>query len=351
MTVEIRIANNSDAHEWDKIISESPYCTLFHHWNWLKITEKHTQSKLYPLIGTKNGVPVGVFPLFFQKKGPARMVFSPPPHAALFYLGPVLVGVDDLRQEKWENIYSVFQNSVDDFIDSDLRANYFHISLPPALQDPRPFSWSGYRIEPNFDYKVDLRQGIDILYDSLNNRQRADLNKAKELGMEVEMGAKRELDKILDLMEIRYKQQAKIVTASRAYFSDIYDLYNSNLKIFVVKMGNEIVTGAIRLNFRDTLYGWIGNPKPKNRISPSPNHFLFWETIRYATEQGFKNYITMSAAGNRRLHEYYGARFNPELKIRYVATKKTFLSGISEKGYVEILKPLRGRFKHIMSEQ
>ena len=56
---------------------------------------------------------------------------------------------------------------------------------------------------------------------SLNNRQRADLNKAKELGMEVEMGAKRELDKILDLMEIRYKQQAKIVTASRAYFSDI----------------------------------------------------------------------------------------------------------------------------------
>jgi hypothetical protein len=57
----------------------------------------------------------------------------------------------------------------------------------------------------------------------------------------------------------------------------------------------------------------------------------------------------MSAAGNKRLHEYYAARFNPELKIRYVATKKSWLAGISETGYKNILKPLRGRMKHLMS--
>ena len=152
MTVEIRIANNADAKEWDTIISESPHGTLFHHWNWLKITEKHTQTKLYPLIGIKNGDPIGVFPLFFQKKGPVRMVFSPPPHAALFYLGPVLTGYDTLRQEKWENMYIDFQNSVENFIKNDLKANYISISLSPALQDPRPFTWSGYTIEPNYDY-------------------------------------------------------------------------------------------------------------------------------------------------------------------------------------------------------
>jgi len=351
MTVEIRIANNADAHEWDRIISESSNGTLFHQWNWLKITEKHTRSRLYPIIGVKKGVLIGVFPLFFQKKGPAKMVFSPPPHAALFYLGPVLVGVETLRQEKWENIYGDFQNSVEDFIKTHLKANYIRISLPPTLQDPRPFTWSGYSVEPNFDYKVDLTQGIDILYSSLNNRQRADLKKAKEIGMVVEIGAKKEFDKILDLMDIRYEQQAKIITISRSYFSDIYDTYNNNMKIFVVKMGDDIVTGAIRLNFRDTLYGWIGNPKPRNRISPSPNHLLFWETVLYASEHKFKNYITMSAAGNKRLHEYYAARFNPELKIRYVATKKSTLTSILEKGYSQILKPLRTRMQHLTSEE
>jgi predicted N-acyltransferase len=276
------------------------------------------------------------------------MVFSPPPHAALFYLGPVLTEYDTLRQEKWEHIYVNFLNSVENFIINDLRANYISISLSPALQDSRPFSWSGYRIEPNFDYKVDLTQGIDILYSSLNNRQRADIKKAKEVGMTVEMGAKKEFEKILDLMNIRYEQQAKIVTTSRDYLSEIFNTYNKNMKIFVVKMGDEIVTGAIRLNFRDALYGWIGNPKPQNRISPSPNHLLFWETIRYASDNGFKNYITMSAAGNKRLHEYYAARFNPELKIRYVATKKSLLAGLSEGGYKNILKPLRGRIKHLL---
>jgi hypothetical protein len=351
MTIEIQIANKDDALEWDRIISESPHGTLFHQWNWLKITEKHTQTRLYPIFGIKNGIPVAIFPLFFRKRGPARMVFSPPPHAALFYLGPVLIGFGTLRQEKWEHMYVDFQNLVEKFIINELRANYISISLSPALQDSRPFTWSGYRIEPNFDYNVDLTQGIDSLYGTLNNRQRADLKKAKEMGMVVEMGEKNEFDKILDLMDIRYKQQAKVVTTSKDYLSDIYDMYNENLKIFVVKLGDEIVTGAIRLSFRENLYGWIGNPKPKNRISPSPNHLLFWKTIQYASEQGFNNYITMSAAGNERLHEYYAARFNPELKIRYIATKKSFLAGLSEKGYRDILKPLRGRIKYFISQE
>ncbi len=162
MTVEIRITQNNDAQEWDSILSKSPHGTLFHHWDWLKITEKHTRSTLYPVIGMKNGVPTGVFPLFYQKKGPARMVFSPPPHAALFYLGPAMAADSSLRQEKWENMYVAFLDLVENFIFTDLKANYVSISLSPALQDPRPFSWSGFIVEPNFDYAIDLSPGIDI---------------------------------------------------------------------------------------------------------------------------------------------------------------------------------------------
>ena len=268
MTVDLRVAENNESEDWDAIISTSPHGTLFHQWEWLKITEKHTKTKLYPLMGMKNGDPVGVFPLFFQKKGPLRMVFSPPPHAALFYLGPVFSGYETLRQAKWEDLYADFQKSVEYFIVNDLHANYISISLTPNLQDPRPFSWSGYKIEPNFDYSVDLTKGIDSLYNSLNNRQRADLKKAEEIGMIVETGGKQEFEKILDLMDIRYTQQGKIVTSSKDYFSDIYDIYKDYLKIFVVKMNEEVVTGGIRIQYRDSLYGWVGNPKPKNRIIP-----------------------------------------------------------------------------------
>jgi hypothetical protein len=350
MTVEIRTAQNADAKEWDRIISESPHGTLFHHWDWLKITEKHTQTKLYPLIGIKNGVSIGVFPLFFQKKGPARMVFSPPPHAALFYLGPVFAGYEMLRQEKWENMYLDFQNSVENFIINELRANYISISLSPGLQDPRPFTWSGYTIEPNYDYAVNLSKGIDYLYASLDRKLRADIKRAKGKGMIVEIGTKKEYEEILDLMDIRYTQQAKVITESKDYFLDLYDIHEDNLKIFVVKINGEIVTGTIDLQYRDTLYCWIGNPKPINPVSPSPNDLLICECVRYASENGLKYHTTFGAAGNERLHTYYAAKFNPELKIRFHAKKTSFVSRISEKGYTTILKPLRGRMRHLMSE-
>jgi hypothetical protein len=349
MTVEIRIAKNDDASEWDRIISMSPHGTLFHQWNWLKITQKHTRSTLYPVIGTKNGVPVGVFPLFFQKKGPFRMVFSPPPHAAIFYLGPVMVRDDSLSQEKWETRYVDFLTSVESFILNDLNANYISIAFSPALQDPRPFIWTGYTIEPAYDYVTDLSKGADYLFQSLDKKQRQDLNRATKRGITVETGGQKEIGLILDLMTNRYEEQAKIVTLPQEYLADIYGTFNDNITVFVTLVEGEIVTGLIDLRYRETLYSWIGNPKPRVPVSPSPNDLMAWEAIRYGCEQNFKSYVTLGAAGNERLHTYYASKFDPELSVRFNAKKTSFTSRVFEKGYTNILKPLRGKMKYLMS--
>jgi hypothetical protein len=351
MNVEIRIANDSDAKEWDTIISQSPDGTFFHQWKWLKIAEKHTGMKLYPLIGIKDNIPIGLFPLFFQKKGPVRLVFSPPPHAAIFYLGPIIIGYDSLKQQKKEKNYHEFQNSVEHFIIHDLEANYISIILPPYLQDLRPFVWSGYSIEPQYDYITDISIGPESLLQTLDKKLRQNLNRAIKRGITVETGGKKEFEIILDLMDIRYAQQAKYVTAKRDYFLEIYDEFKDNMKIFVAKVDGEVITGNIDFQYRNGHYSWIGNPKPKNPISPSPNDLLIWESVRYAYDHGFKYYITMSAAGDRRLHEYYASKFNPELKINFLVKKTTFIAKLLEKGYSDILKPWRGRMKQITSEK
>jgi hypothetical protein len=346
MTMEIRLAQNNDAKEWNSIISQSPHGTIFHEWDWLKITERHTQTKLYPLLVIKNGDPVGVFPLFFQKKGFVGMVFSPPPHAGLFYLGPVLSGIDLLRQEKMENIYIGLQKCFENFIINDLNAQYIHISLSPALQDPRPFKWSGYRIQPNFDYAVDLSSGVESLFSSLDRKQRSDIKRAKEREMIFEIGGEKEYEKILDLMDIRYAQQGKIVTVSKSYFVDLFKTYKNNILVSSIKVDDEVVTGTIHIKYRDTVFNWQGNPKPTKPVIPSPNDLLIWESIRYACENGFTYYTTMSAAGNKRLHTYYAAKCNPGLIVRYTATRKSLVAGIFEKGYVRIIKPLREKAKY-----
>jgi hypothetical protein len=347
MTIEIRIANNADASEWDRIVSESPYGTLFHHWNWLKITQKHTRSTFYPLIGIKGGDAIGIFPLFFQKKGPVRMVFSPPPHAAIFYLGPVVVGYDLLKRKRWETRYVDFLKSVQNFIINDLNANYISIALSPALQDPRPFIWSKYTIEPAYDYIVDLGKGTDYLFQSLDKKQRQDLNRAKKRGISVDIGGQKEIGLIMDLMTDRYEEQAKIVTLSQEYLTDIFEEFKNNITIFVTRFEGEVVTGLIDLHYRDTLYSWIGNPKPRVPVSPSPNDLMAWEAIRYGGEKNFKFHVTMGAAGNERLHTYYASKFDPELSVRFTAKKTSNASSLFEKGYTNILKPLRGKMRHL----
>jgi hypothetical protein len=342
MTVEILIGNNNVAEEWDELIASSLHGTIFHTWDWLKITEKHTHSKLYPLIGLKGSTSIGLFPLFFQKNGPVRMIFSPPPHAALPYLGPVMPGYETLKQEKKEIIFNEFQNSVEHFITNDLKVQYIHISLPPNLQDPRPFQWSGYTIEQGYDYIIDTSVGAERLLRSLDKRGRQNLNHARKKGITIEIGGKKEYEAILDLMEIRYAQQGKILTASREYYLDIYEAFKQNLKIFVAKVDGEIVTGNIDFHYRDTHYSWIGNPKPNPPISPSPNDLLIWESVLYAHEHGCRYYITINAAGNKRLHSYYASKFDPDLKVHFSVKKNSTFAGSLEKGYSTLIKPVKG---------
>jgi hypothetical protein len=351
MTMEIRVAQSNDAKEWNSIISQSPHGTIFHEWDWLKIAEKHTQTKLFPLMGIKNGEPIGVFPLFFQKKGPVKMVFSPPPHAAMFYLGPIIIGFDVLMQNKRENIYMEFQKSVDYFIENDLHANYISISLPPSLQDPRPFGWSRYNINPAFDYITDLRNGEEHLFQSLDKKQRQDINRAKKRGISVKIGGREEIGVLIDLMTNRYEEQAKMITVPREYLKDIYDKFSDHITVFVTIVDGEVVTGLIDLHYKNILYSWIGNPKPRRHVSPSPNDLMAWEGIRYGCEQKFSYHVILGAAGNQRLHTYYASKFAPELSVRYLIKKSTYASTLFEKGYTRVLKPLRGKIKHCIPEK
>lgn len=344
MTLEIRIVQNKDAQEWDSFVEQSSYGTLFHHWGWLEAVKRHTGSTLVPLMATRNGLPVGVVPLFFQKKGFFRMVFSPPPHAGLFYLGPVLAGAGKDRQDHWEMDYQDFHQAVEEVIRTDLNPDYTSIALPPALTDPRPYSWSGYSVEPRYDYVTDLIPGEEALYSLLSKKQRQDINRSKKRGVSVDIGGKEEYVAVLDLMEDRYQAQDKPTTIPRQYFLDLYDIFKENFVVFTARFEDEIVTGLIDIQYKGCTSSWIGNPKPRGGSNlGSPNLLVGWEAIRHACQNHCTSYITLSAAGNERLHRYYSSQFDPALKIRFHAKKMSFTGQILEKGYVQMMKPFLGK--------
>jgi len=344
MTITLRIAENTDAAEWNSVVVRSPHGTIFHQWEWLKIVEEHTDSRLIPLFGVRGEETIGIFPLFYRKIGPARMVFSPPPNTSVFYLGPALLDLSG-KQERKESNYFEFQREADRFITDSTGSNYRYISLSPDLQDPRPFLWSGYEFESHFDYAIDLRYGYDSLFQTLNAKVRQNINRSIRRGMTVETGGRDEYEIILDLMDTRYTEQGKTVNLSRDYFPDIFDRFRDNLKIFVVKSGGEVITGSIDLQFKNIHNSWIGSPKPQIPISPSPNDILLCESVRHACEQGFRYYNTMNAAGNERLHSFYASKFNPALKAHFSFKQRSLTMKLMEKAYLGITKPYRERIR------
>jgi len=345
LSVEIRVASEKDASLWDRLVESSPHGTIFHTWKWLKIAEKHTNSRLYPLIGYKGTEPVGIFPLFFQKKTFLKMVFSPPPHVAIIYLGPVLVDYDKLKRSKREINFVEFQKQIDKFIKEELKANYISISLPPGLPDPRPFQWNGYEVEPAYEYVMDLSKGIEYIWQkNYDKKLRENINRAIRRGIYIEEGGKKELEVIYDLMIERYAEQDRIVTVPKEYLLDVYDAFSENIKIFVAKYEEEIITGTIDIYYKDKIVSWIGNPRPRVKISPSPNDLLNWEAMKYACEHSFRYYEMVGAAGNERLHSYY-SKCNPELLVRFSVKKCSFIAKCLETSYVKILKPMSARFR------
>ena len=317
--VDVKIANKSDAEEWDKLVEASPHGTIFHTWKWLKIVEKHTNSKLYPIIGYKGSTPIGVYPLFYQKKSFLKMLFSPPPHTAIPYMGPIFINYNKLKQDKKESYSLEFQREIDSFISSNTSPNYILVNLAPGLLDARPFVWTGYQVMPTYHYQIDLSKGMDKVWKDFKTSLRQHINRAKKRGVTVEEGGKKELLYIYDSLVKRYKQQGKRVRVPRSYLLDLYEeFYPQNLRIFVAKHNNELVGGIVTLFYRDRVSYWIGGAKP-DLEGTSPNDLVQWEAMNWSYKHGAKYYEEIGANTERLCK--FKARYNPNLVVCFTAEK------------------------------
>jgi len=138
----------------------------------------------------------------------------------------------------------------------------------------------------------------------------------------------------------RYKEQHKTVTVSKDYLLELYENFPENIRVLIVRQDDEIVTGMLDLVWKNHVSSWIGNPKPQEKISPSPNDLIIYEALKIACETGCHEYITMSAAGNERLHRYYASKLNPELRVRYVVQRASIDMELLEWLYRQMVRPL-----------
>jgi hypothetical protein len=318
MSISLKVAR--DGIEWDALLKRCPQSTLFHTWDYLKITERHTKTRLYPMIGMRGTDPAGLYPVFIGKKALSNLAFSPPPGAGLLYLGPLILDYDDLKQNKKESTYTDLQREMDSFLFKDLKARYARIRSSPGIIDARPFKWNGYAVEPLYTYIADLGPGIDALWAGLNSQVRKDIRKTEKEGVHVKEGGRNELGLICESVQRRFREQGLRSNIPKEYLFDLFDRFHpANLKIFTVNKGDELIGGQITLYYKDKAMLWMGVPKTENK-GIYPNDLLQWEMMKSAHAQGLRYYELMCAGDDIRLR-HFKSKFNPEPSLWYSAER------------------------------
>lgn len=338
MNIEIKIAEASDFEKWNEIVEESNHGTIFHRFEWLQIVENHTKSKLYPLIAYDKDRIIGIFPIFLQRKGGLKLVFSPPPKCDIPYLGPVLRDYEDIKQVKKEDLFHEFIAQIDSFIFKEIKPDFLQFVLHPHLLDARPFRWKGYEVIPEYTYILKLNKGIDLLWSELQKRLRTEISKANRSGLVVKNGTKEDLFEIFNSSVERFREQNIIYPLSKEHFIDLNNIFPKNMEVFTVSENDRNLGGIIALNYKKVSMLWLGRYKI-DHPSISVNDYLQWEYIRWLCENDFELFDMVGANVPRLSH--YKVKYNPDLEM-FLRVKKRTLSGfLAEKLYENIIRAMK----------
>jgi len=326
MQLQVRVCE--DAGEWDALVERSPHATVFHRWKFLKVMEKHSATeflgrrykcRLYPLIGCKNGTPVGIYPIFYYDSRFVKLALSPPLKTGVTYMGPLIAGYESLKQSKKEEYSFGLQKSVDSFLSSELSANLIKVRTPPHCEDVRAFSWNGYSTEPLYNYELDLSKGLACVWEGFDKELRKNIKKTEKADVVVREGTRHELGLLCDSLAARYSEQGVSSDVRRDYLFDAYDcLHPENIKFLVAEKDEAYVTSLLLLAYRGKAHAWLGTIKTTTE-GLYPNDLLLWESMRWAHDTGCSTFEIIWANTQRLCR--YKSRYDPSSTVYYSCTK------------------------------
>ncbi len=341
--MEIQVYKGEDGDIWNELCLKADNSTAFHNWAWLKTIEKHGGGKLHAIGFEKGEKTTSMIPFFIQKKAGLKLLFSPPGHTAVPYLGPAYVGYGDLKQSRKERLIMDFQSALEKHIKEEIRPDYVFVSTTPGFLDIRPWQWAGYTSAPHYDYSFDLTVGEDSLWNGLKKDLRSSILKAKNEGITIRKGDKKDFKAMIADLKARYIEQGIREHTSEKYLMDVFkSLYPDNMRVLVAEKDGERVGGMAETLHKETITSWIGGVRSTQ--TANANSLVQWEAIRSACAAGAKEYIELGANTKRIVN--FKRKFNPTPQLYFNLRRyPNPLLKVVEKGYVEVIKPIRARVR------
>lgn len=314
MSVEVRRVDDPD--EWDRYVERSPTSTFFHRADVLELQAEHSGATLYPLAGFKGEEPVGVFPLFSLRKGPATGIFSPPPHLHVSYLGPATLNQAKLSRRKAERRLRALVEGSLERVAEETGSWFTQITTPVGFGDVRPFKWQGYDVVPRHTYYVDLddRDGDPLSRFSADARRNVTADHDEEYV--IEEGGLDAVDRIVEQVERRYRSRGEPGPVPSSFVRGLTErLPEEAVRAYTCRVDGVHASGIVALEHGEVVYRWVGSVEPDVETDLPIDDLLDWEVMRRAMERGRTSY-DLVGTGDGRIDRYV-AKFDPELRTFY----------------------------------
>ena len=320
--------------DWDDHVERSPHGTPFHRLPSLRAQADHSDTTLVPLLGQKGQETVGLFPVFVGAKAGITVASSPAPDLWISSLGPVLASVDGLKQRRAEARHRRFVGAAVAWLRRAVDPRYVHVSAARRYDDPRPFEWNDFSVDPRHTYVVDLTRGTDELLAAFSSDARRNVTD-EDLAYEVAVGGPSTIRRTIAQVRRRYEAQDEPYTVPADFVVDLYeDLPDGTVRPYVCRQGGEFVGGMVVLADGDTVYRWQGGAKTDGDLPV--NDLLDWRIIRDAAAEGFARY-DMDGANEPRLCEYK-SKFAPDVETYYRMERGAPWLRLGSRIYTELLR-------------
>jgi len=329
------VSRVDDRDTWDTFIDNSPSGLLFHKWDYLHLTAKHTGSTLLPYAVYNGDEPVCVFPLFCRRIHGINAVFSPPPLTVIPHLGCVMSGVfEGLKQSKKESLLGMVAGEIQDEI-RDLSPNYLSIAFVPGFNDVRHYLWDRCDARVRYTYTINLDRTLEELWSDLHYKLRNKLKKEAGAGLRLEKTS--DISTLHRLLADRYQDPSLDIPLIRQdYLEDLVCAYPDRIGVYHLYDAEDRVAGVVATQEYKRFLLWIGTPRLES--AHAGNEYLQWLLIQRAKAEGYRTFENMGA--NNPDLVFFKSRFNPDLTMYFEIEKKDALGTVSEWAYLAFVKKL-----------
>lgn len=308
MSVEII----DDKGTWDEFVEKSPYGTLYHKWDFLKIIEKYSGYHLATYGIYKGEQLVSVLPLLSRRSKGLKITYSPPRSALVYtpYLSFVLSReYAEMKQHRREALLDSVAQDVDEAISREA-PNIAVLGMPPGIHDLREFRFMGYELEMKYTYVIDLNQPLQELWDNLSKTCKKTIREWEKKHVEIKPST--DADTFFELQRQNLGKEGHTFFHAQPpdYLKEMLAAFPDNIKMDAMYSEGRLVAMEVNVDYKGRRLLWMYG---RAEGAGNPFEYLHWEYIRRAKEAGFR-VVENWGTESKRLNPFK-SKFNPALDI------------------------------------